>query len=462
MDIYVSFYAFVKDRLNQKFLLPFKPDEDIDQDILFIFKNNNNTFVKNMNEEELVSYLTSINIYRCSFYKGADYTLNRLYKKLSTCEKSQFINIIHQLALEEDKSIKNLFINDIKTNKIFKDKFNYIVETISNKNFKNPIELGKLIDLICLDEVIKDKFFKHLTTLLEDYSFDAPFINDIIKTFNKEYSGPTIFMDLIMNINYPIDIHYSKHKLENIKEYIKEVINNSKYLSNIENDLGNKDAKDFKKKYKCCLIQENHKILEEPMAIFNYISDNFETIKDKPDFNYNMTIFKIHLSLIIIHFYNIFVSISLKKQTDFDEPIEELKESLKITMDKTSHLMFENYTKETLDILINRPLDIPNIIDNFKKLNMDDKIKEFSIINKDTIIDFFVNKLNQLGFRKCYELNNIFLENFSLDMESIYDNLISYITDDNKNSMIIKGLGFISKFLNIKKNINIKKQFRFV
>lgn len=462
MDHYTLFYNLVKDKLQPKFLCPLDIEEDTKNNICIIFKNDNNKkFITNMNDKELFEYLNGINLFKCSFYKNVDYTLNRLYEKLNYTEKEEMKKLLHHLSLVES-DFKDIFVKKLKLSNIVKEKINEIMDIITAGKFKNPSEIATIIDRIFLNPDLREEFFNQLKDIMKERNIDSSFLDKIITRLNENFEGFKTIMDFFMKINYPINIYYSKQKQMLIKELINEIFDKSVYLNNIESyfeKVPENNETQFKKKYKCYVIDDDYKELEEPLQIFNYILNDFSELPEKVDFHYNLLTFKIHLNIFFLHLYNVFMTIKLKY--DFKTQINDLVKNIEVNnINKEDNILFENFSKESLDILTNSPDDIPKIIENFNKLDFKDKLKTYINNNKENVVDLLGQHFKKLGLKRSDKLQEIIKTEFNVNVEEYYDNLISYMSDETKNVKIIYILKIISKIIAFKNDRKIIKKYK--
>ncbi|BAO49554.1 hypothetical protein [Alphaentomopoxvirus acuprea] len=350
---------------------------------IFLNKEISDNF-KDYNDSDWITSMRLIPLTPFSFYKNRKGDLKCVYNYADDEQRSILVTKYKELINE--LYIYNIKLNIINSGKEQINKYDSINIKLSSlisdsNNFKDPVYLSRIIDIIFYDEDTKDI----IIDLVNKYGCGIITINDKESNMDHVYK----IIQTIMNIHISEKIYIPKKIHDYINYYVNEIFNNSKFLKECIIKFSSNDTT----KFKCnCNIDLSKQNILDCKAI------NIKSIKYIEKTGYKPYNIKCHIKDIIIVFVLLIV-----KYFDKDS-INNIKDNI------------YNYTKEKSN---------NHVVNELFKEFINSDIYKFSF-------EQFVEKLN----KHKSELQKIYLDNKHNIRTEIY-NILNHIPLNTQQTTFI-------------------------
>lgn len=427
---YLIFFEFIKFKINPNFLKPIDTKTDIEEDRLLIFKSEKykNVFLSNLDEDEILTYLSEINIGYLSFYYGGDYTLDRIYKKLNDSERKYFLKIVENLSNYELAIKKEL-------DNIIKNEYNY------NDQIKNII--NKFF--------IEKKFeIKDLCVLLDAFLYCNSFRSNVIKYLKENIKeelvdyilklDDIVIIENIMRINPKVKI-YDQESKEIFLNFINEIEENSIYIKNLKYVL-NKRNKNLSNLSNKNYFRINYTIKpptsnpeKSDFDILLQEINNLIKNKNQSKFKFSFVQFKYHCVYLFLYINQLLV---------LNNTSSKIKQHYENTTKNLNNDIFAKIYADSMEIIIyNKPEKIDNLIDYVLEVKDEILKKEKLIEGYDKITSYLVKKLPDIErYLDKDKIQNMVTLDFSVEsrdrIKKVFSWLIKIVSFLDKNGKVIK------------------------
>lgn len=441
---YNRFFDFIKKYLNPKFLGEL--DIEYDKNNFFVFANLSKSYLSNMSENEFKYYLKDINLYRFSFYKNLDYSLDRLYEHMDDSEKKEFRKIMVNLD-KYNQNITKSMVGEILSSTSLSEKIGRLSDAIfSADTWKSTQKIAEIIDEVFNDmkfrQLIADRLMQYLESHKKLFGIDWE------KKFKIFVSEPEDFMiDIVstaIRVNPKISIYTNPTSLNDMKSVVESITDESVFLFNIKKRIdinfgvNNKKLPEYKANFK--FIKNPKDINERPLKNINVSNIITDPV------NYSTNQFIEHITAFILKGIELFVA--MKYKNTIHDTLHEFRDIMLKeykTNNKSLLLEMKEYINKLIIVIVEGDMSEFDNLKIYCKSHIDE-ISDTLYNSKKYIISLLENKLQDFGAK--ISINDLVETDFSKD--ELTERLNYYLNESSDDLIrkLLYGLHTAYKLLN--------------